>query len=216
MSFVSPPSHPQVKGQFVQLQPICVDVTLQHGGMKTRMTEGLSGTTQHYLAVPYLSPPPLLDAARTLNHQPRWLWWSSSLAIVVCVMSVLIPSEVWAEADVLWSEETDSTQLCLHLQTADLCHSPGKLRGLRSPETMPNKDPGMRHCRPVTAVWTQGWRSYWRISDIRCTWPEFHRPLYLLTSGYLQHNLFAAAQSLPNYLVASAALGLGTCWEGPW
>lgn len=135
-------------------------------------------------------------------------WWS-------CIMSALIPSEEWAGADVLWSEESDSTQLSLHPQTADLSHSPGRLRGLRSPEMMPNKDPGMRHCRPVTAVWTQGWRSYWKLSEIRHTWPEFHRPLYLLTSGYLQCNLFAAAQLLANCVVASAVLGLETCWEGP-
>lgn len=183
--------------------------------MKTRMTEGLSGATQQYLAVPYLFPAPIRDATRTCNHQPRCgdphlrpLWSVSWVAWYLQRYEQI--------ADVLWPEETDSTQLCLHLQTADLSHSPGKSRGLSSPEIMLNKDPGMRHCRPAAAVWTRGWGSYWRLSDVRHTWPEFHRPLYLLTSGYLQRNLFAAAQSLPNCVVASAALGLGTCWGGPW
>lgn len=191
-----------------------VVVTPQQGGMKIDLKGGLSGPTQCYLAVPYLLPAPILDATIAKwagNHWPRWLLWSSSQS---CIMSAFIPSEEWAGADVLWSEESGSTQLCLHLETADLLLSPGKLRGLRSLETVPNKDPGMRHCRPVTAVWTQDLRSYWRLSEIRHTWPKFHGPLYLLTSGYLQCNLFASVQLLANCVVASTVLGLGTCWEG--
>lgn len=165
-----------------------------------------------YSQPPYLMWPKSNEHATIVQDgfcDPHLRPWRS------CVMSALIPSEEWAGADVPWSEESDSTQLCLHLQTADLYHSPGKFRGLRSPEMVPNKHPGMKHCRPVTAVWTPGWGSYWRLSEIRRTWPEFHRPLYLLTSGYLQCNLFAAAQLLANCAVASAGLGLGTCWEGP-
>lgn len=165
-----------------------------------------------YSQPPYLMQPESNEHAIIeqdgCGDPPRRPWWS-------CVRTALIPPEEWAGADALWSEESDSTQLCLRLQTADLSHSPGKFSRVRSPETVPNKYPGMRHCRPLTAVWTFGWRSSWRLSEIRHTWPKFHLPLYLLTSGYLQCNLFAAAQLLANCVVASAVLGLGTCWEGP-
>lgn len=86
--------------------------------MGTRIREGLSEPTQSYFAVPYLFPSPHTWCNQNqMNIQPLDSRYLHLRPLQSCVVSAFISSEEGAGADVLGSEASDNTELCLCIQT---------------------------------------------------------------------------------------------------